>query len=133
MSNDVKYTLAELAAAGGVTPRTVRFYISKGLLPPPRTRGRGAFYGVEHLQRLRQILQEKGEALTLDQIRQQVEQAEGTLPRCIPAPWLLVQAAPDAVVMTRADVPPWRRHLLDQAVQAFAVATAVVDDEEKNR
>ena len=39
----------------GVPVRTVRFYITEGLLPGPGARGRGASYGREHLLRLRLI------------------------------------------------------------------------------
>src|SRR5690606_31889349 len=33
--DEVKYDLNELCRRGGVTARTVRFYIQQGLLPPP--------------------------------------------------------------------------------------------------
>ena len=48
-------SIEELADAAGVPVRTVRFYISEGLLPGPSGRGRGAFYGEEHLLRLQLI------------------------------------------------------------------------------
>src|SRR5438045_3652795 len=32
-------TIAELAARAGVTPRTIRYYVAEGLLPPPGGRG----------------------------------------------------------------------------------------------
>ena len=48
-------TIEELAARVGVPVRTVRFYISEGLLPGPGARGRGASYGREHLLRLRLV------------------------------------------------------------------------------
>ena len=62
-------TIDELAAASGVPSRTIRFYQSKGTLPPPRRKGRVAFYGPDHLERLKVIseLQERG--LRLDAIR----------------------------------------------------------------
>ncbi len=36
MSDDIRYSLAELADLAGVTPRTVRYYLSQGLLPARR-------------------------------------------------------------------------------------------------
>jgi DNA-binding transcriptional MerR regulator len=45
-------TIDQLAAAVGLTVRTVRSYTTRGLLPPPRLRGRTGFYGREHLSRL---------------------------------------------------------------------------------
>lgn len=59
-------TVDELATAAGVTVRTVRFYAGKGLLPPPRLRGRLGLYDDEHLARLQLVrdLQTKGFTLT---------------------------------------------------------------------
>jgi DNA-binding transcriptional MerR regulator len=45
-------TIDQLAAAVGMTVRTVRSYTTRGLLPPPRLRGRTGLYGSEHLARL---------------------------------------------------------------------------------
>ncbi|MFO0714355.1 MAG: MerR family transcriptional regulator [Sandaracinus sp.] len=47
--------LEEVAKAAGVSPRTVRYYIQRGLLPPPRFRGPDTAYGDEHVVRLRAI------------------------------------------------------------------------------
>lgn len=51
----VEYRAAELAAKAGITPRTLRFYRERKLLPPPRRDGRIAWYGEHHLARLRTI------------------------------------------------------------------------------
>ncbi|HEX2171461.1 MAG TPA: MerR family transcriptional regulator, partial [Dehalococcoidia bacterium] len=48
-------TIEELAERGGVSVRTIRFYISEGLLPSSGGRGKAAAYGEEHLLRLRLI------------------------------------------------------------------------------
>lgn len=63
------YTVSELSELGGVSRRTVRFYVQEGLIPPPHRRGRGATYGPEHLEALLRVkaLQESG--LKLDDIR----------------------------------------------------------------
>lgn len=44
--------LDEVAKAAGVSPRTVRYYIQRGLLPQPRFRGPDTAYGQEHVVRL---------------------------------------------------------------------------------
>ncbi|MEV4560098.1 MerR family transcriptional regulator [Kitasatospora sp. NPDC049285] len=61
-----EYRVAELAEAAGVSVRTVRFYRERRLLPPPRKEGRIAWYGEQHLARLRLIaeLLERGHALS---------------------------------------------------------------------
>jgi DNA-binding transcriptional MerR regulator len=48
-------SIDQLATLGGVTRRTVRFYVQKGLLPGPIGAGRGATYTADHLQRLIRI------------------------------------------------------------------------------
>ncbi|CAM5515653.1 MerR family transcriptional regulator [Streptomyces abikoensis] len=60
-----QYRAAELADAAGITPRTLRFYRERKLLPPPRREGRIAWYGPQHLARLRTIaeLLERGHTL----------------------------------------------------------------------
>lgn len=59
-------TVDELASAAGLTVRTVRFYATKGLLPPPTLRGRIGLYDDAHLARLALIrdLQAAGFTLT---------------------------------------------------------------------
>ncbi len=45
-------TLAELAAASGLQPRTIRSWVAQNLLPAPLNRGPGARYPADTLQRL---------------------------------------------------------------------------------
>jgi DNA-binding transcriptional MerR regulator len=63
------YTIGELAELGGVSRRTVRYYVQEGLIPPPAGLGRGAHYGKEHLEALLRVkaMQERG--LLLEEIR----------------------------------------------------------------
>jgi DNA-binding transcriptional MerR regulator len=48
-------SIEQLADRTGVSVRTVRYYISQGLLPGPGSRGKYASYGEDHLARLRLI------------------------------------------------------------------------------
>jgi DNA-binding transcriptional MerR regulator len=59
----------ELARETGMTVRNDRAHHARGLLPPPEVRGRTGFYGREHVERLRLILQLQAEGLTLEGIR----------------------------------------------------------------
>lgn len=64
-----EYSLDELSTLANVTPRTVRYYIVEGLLPPPLTGGRRATYSQEHLDRLHAIGSLKDMYLPLREIR----------------------------------------------------------------
>ena len=69
---NARYSLTELADLAGVTPRTVRYYLSQGLLPSPGTSGPGAKYDDGHLGRLRLIRKLQREHLPLADIRQRL-------------------------------------------------------------
>lgn len=66
-----RLSLQELAGAAGVTPRTVRYYISEGLLSSP-DRGPRAGYDPDQLARLRLIRQLQRNHLPLAEIRRQL-------------------------------------------------------------
>jgi DNA-binding transcriptional MerR regulator len=69
MAGATRYAIGDLADLGGVSRRTVRYYVQEGLLPPPHGVGRGNHYGPEHLDQLLRVktLQENGR--TLEEIR----------------------------------------------------------------
>ena len=67
------YTLDELCDLAGVTVRTVRYYISEWLLPPPVGHGATARYTDEHRNRLDLIAALKGQYLPLREIRRALE------------------------------------------------------------
>nr|AYM54231.1 transcriptional regulator MerR family [Sorangium cellulosum] len=63
------YKLDELAGEAGVAPRTVRYYVQRGLLPAPEFRGKDTAYGREHLARLRAIKVLQQAHLPLEEIQ----------------------------------------------------------------
>src|ERR1700741_5219254 len=67
-----EYTIDELAAYTGVPSRTIRFYQARGVLPPPRKRGRIAVYDEVHVERLRAVGALQGKGLRLQAIREVV-------------------------------------------------------------
>jgi DNA-binding transcriptional MerR regulator len=77
MGDEARYGIEELAALGGVTRRTVRYYVQEGLIPTPLGVGRGRHYGKEHLVKLQAVkaLQEQGR--TLDEVRDELERGPG--------------------------------------------------------
>ncbi|HEU4322843.1 MAG TPA: MerR family transcriptional regulator [Roseiflexaceae bacterium] len=74
MADETTYSISELAAAAGVTTRTIRYYAAEGLLPAPELRGKYAVYRAEHLERLRLIAQLKAAYLPLSAIKEQLDQ-----------------------------------------------------------
>jgi DNA-binding transcriptional MerR regulator len=67
-----RYRIAELAQATGLTPRTIRFYVAEGLLPPPEGAGPAAVYTAGHRDRLQLITSLKDQYLPLKEIRRRI-------------------------------------------------------------
>ncbi|MFB3739802.1 MAG: MerR family transcriptional regulator [Candidatus Velamenicoccus archaeovorus] len=65
----MRYRVEQLAAAGDVSVDTVRYYQSRGLLPPPEREGRVAWYGPQHVERIREVRSLQGKGLTLAAIK----------------------------------------------------------------
>src|SRR3954454_25269898 len=83
-------TIDELAARAGVTVRTVRFYATRGLLPPPVIGPRRVeHYGRGHLARLELIEELQHQGMTLATIERYLQH----LPAGLSARDLAVQRA----------------------------------------
>lgn len=63
-----RWKLDELAQRAGVSARTVRYYVQRGLVPAPEFRGPDTAYTEEHLTRLRAIRVLQARHLPLDAI-----------------------------------------------------------------
>ncbi len=72
-NHDPGWKLDELAQHAGVSPRTVRYYVQRGLLPAPVFRGRDTEYTRSHLVRLRAIKRLQEHFLPLDAIQVELE------------------------------------------------------------
>lgn len=110
-----QWSLAELAEEVGLPARTVRFYIGRGLMPGPEKAGRGASYGQEHLERLREIQRLQGEGLTLAEIGLRGEESE-SIPLPEPEAWWSYAIADGVEVRVRADQAPWRLRQIRRAL-----------------
>jgi DNA-binding transcriptional MerR regulator len=49
------YNIETLAKLAGLTRRTIRYYVQRGLLDPPEGGGRGSYYTEEHLRKIEKI------------------------------------------------------------------------------
>jgi len=92
-------SLEELAESAGMTPRNVRAYQARGLLPPPSRDGRSARYGAEHVARLRLVRALHQRGLSLRVIRDIVDRgdAEAELAR-LSREQLVATWGPEAMV-----------------------------------
>ena len=68
MDTKSELTVGELTRAAGISRRTLRFYVTRGLLPAPEGRGRGARYTGEHLRLLNEIGRMQDAGLSLSAI-----------------------------------------------------------------
>lgn len=68
----LRYTMPDLERESGIPARTIRFYISQGLLQPAYGRGPTATYDSDHLLRLRYIQHLKDDRLSLSDIQERL-------------------------------------------------------------
>ncbi|HEX2443225.1 MAG TPA: MerR family transcriptional regulator [Vicinamibacterales bacterium] len=114
MPEETRYAIGDLADLGGVSRRTVRYYVQEGLLPTPFGVGRGDHYGPEHLDRLLRVkaLQEAGQSL--EEIRRALHgderapvealSAASAEPRLSREVWRRVTLAPGVELHVSGDV-----------------------------
>ncbi|NYG59640.1 DNA-binding transcriptional MerR regulator [Nocardioides daedukensis] len=88
-------TLDELCKRLGMSVRNVRFYTTRGLVPPPIRRGRSGYYTADHVARLELVLELQAHGFTLAAIEKYVgripEDASAStisLHRTLLAPWM---------------------------------------------
>ncbi len=113
-------SLADLASESGLTERTIRYYISRGLLEGPARGGRDAFYTSEHLKRLREIQRNQRQGRTLTEIERL--SAMPKLPSSLPKPeaWWAYPLADDIVVHVKSGTSPWRQHQVRATLERIA-------------
>jgi DNA-binding transcriptional MerR regulator len=97
-------TIDQLAGRTGISVRNIRFYAGRGLLRPPRLRGRVGFYGPDHLARLDLISELTGLGFTLAAIEGFLASLPDTigvedlvLQRALLAPWVPERLEPIGV------------------------------------
>jgi DNA-binding transcriptional MerR regulator len=127
------FSLAELAERAAVSPRTIRFYIARGLLSGPRKAGRGASYGEEHLAKIREILALQSQGLTLAEIETRF--SGGFSDPVVPAPasWHCYSLDEDVTVNVRAGVAPWKQKQVQRFLGELAHYLSQTKSKEKEK
>ena len=91
-------TLEQLTGRVQMSVRTVRFYTSRGLVPPPIRRGRSGYYSGDHVARLELVSELQAHGFTLSAIERYVAR--------IPQ-----DATPETIALHRTLLAPWLAEL----------------------
>lgn len=91
-------TLDELTNRVGMSVRNVRFYTTKGLVPPPLRRGRSGYYTPDHVARLELVQELQSHGFTLSAIERYV----AGIPE---------DASPEDIALRRSMLAPWQADL----------------------
>jgi DNA-binding transcriptional MerR regulator len=91
-------TLDELTSRVGMSVRNVRFYTTKGLVPPPIRRGRSGYYTPDHVSRLELVQELQSHGFTLSAIEKYV----ANIPH---------DATPEDIALHRTMLAPWQAEL----------------------
>ncbi len=98
-------TLDELTNRVGLSVRTIRFYTSKGLVPPPIRRGRSGYYTPDHVARLELVQELQTHGFTLSAIERYLSR--------IPA-----DAGPEDIALHRTMLAPWQAEAPEEMSRA---------------
>lgn len=71
-----RYSMEDLTRETGFSARTIRYYVTEGLLTPAHGRGKTATYDKDHLLRLRMIQELKESFLPLETIKSRLADLE---------------------------------------------------------
>jgi DNA-binding transcriptional MerR regulator len=122
-----RYAMSDLEAETGIDARTIRYYITRGLLPPAHGRGPSATYDLGHLLRLRMIQLLKSEHLPLEDIKTRLADLTDrdiaamleVQTRPVEDRWRRVQLHPDVELHIRERAGKQRDPEFDRAVEAL--------------
>src|SRR5690348_12939773 len=103
--------LATLTERVGMPVRTIRFYTTRGLVPPPVRRGRSGYYTADHVARLELVRELQAHGFTLAAIEKYVAR--------IPT-----DATPETIALHRTMLAPWMAELPETMTRAELVRRA---------
>jgi len=74
--NKIRYSLKELTKLSGLTERTVRYYIEKGLVDRPLGQRKAAYYLYRHLEQLETVKRYREAGFSLERIARLMREGE---------------------------------------------------------
>ena len=126
-------SLNELAKKSGVPERTIRYYISRGLIAGPVRGGRGAEYTKDHLAGIQQVRRLQSGGMTLTEIEYQFAQPSSDRGVALrPESWSMYRISPDVTVEVRDGLSPWRIRQTRSAIRRLAAELAAINDHQEN-
>ncbi len=103
----MSYTIHELAEVSGVSARTIRHYIQRGLLPAPTPQGRYTRYEPAVLSRLQHVRELQSSGLSIDgMIARFATDESSTVPARPPVPAPAIRTAPEVSLPPQAPDAP---------------------------
>ena len=97
------YNIETMAKLCGVSRRTVRYYVQKGLLKPPEGGGRGSYYTDKHIMQLKQIQELAEQGVPLIHMKSHLA-GKAT-------------AFPEKTTLPPLKATVWERHLIKDGVE----------------
>jgi DNA-binding transcriptional MerR regulator len=126
------FTLDALCSLTNMSKRTIRYYMQLGLVPRPRGEARGAYYTVDHLERLLRIKKLTEAGVSLERIREVLEGEESPVPprrrrpgsievrsHLFVAPGIEIQFTAEEAGMTVDQARDFVRGVMDVAAQVL--------------
>ena len=121
MNEEMRHSIDDLCRLTGLTRRTVRFYVQKGLLDRPEGEKRGAWYTPHHVEQLLLIRKWTGAGLSLEAIGDLLAGKNSNLPPVKPLLPGTVEVRSHLVVADGIEVvvSPERAHMSPEALRDF--------------
>jgi len=66
--SEKRFSISEVAERTGVSTRTVRYYVQRGLIDPPLGRGRGSHYSDVHIAQINRVRRLQRDGVPLDAV-----------------------------------------------------------------
>lgn len=107
-----RFTLTELEEASGFPERTIRYYISNGLVSAAFGRGRSRYFTSQHLTELEWVASQRAKHFSIEEIRAQMARDAEPEPEVSGEMWERITLHPGLELSIRGDAP--------QSVRALA-------------
>ncbi len=124
-----RYAIEELQTLSGISRRTIRYYITEGLVAPPEGGGRGSYYSDSHLDKLLQIRSLRDRGMRLDEIRVYLKNESSGTNKNVGNMWIRYEIAAGIELQVRGDADELHR---DRIAEIIRFAERLINEGEKH-